>query len=252
MSRYKGYKSYKIAIRSYKRSDLIKKYTLNLLKKNKIPKSKIYIFVGQNEVQEYKKLNPGYNILVGGDKGTNYCNILLRKTFNKNDYIIQMDDDLRHLSEAKDKKTLVDYSLKKLIKKGYEEMVKNNATIWGVYPVYNPYFMMGKKLTTDLRFIIGRVFGFINDNIKTVDNCRDDYERTILRYKQDGAVIRFNNISADALTFKGKGGLAEKRTTKMMNDSVDYMLKTYPNCCKKKIYKNRKWNEIRLLPNPKV
>jgi len=250
MNKYKGYGNYKIAIRSYKRSELIGKYTLALLKKNKISKNKIYIFVGPKEIKDYKKFNPGYKILLGGNKGTNYCNKLIRKYFGKNDYIIQMDDDLLHLSYAKDKKKLVDYNLKKLIKEGYKLMVKHKATIWGVYPVYNPYFMMGKKITTDLRFIIGRVFGFINDEIKTKDDCRDDYERTILRYKRDGAIVRFNNIAANALTFTGKGGLAEKRTIDMMNKSVEYMLNKYPKYCKEKHYKNRKWKEIRLVPNP--
>jgi len=39
MSKYKGYGNYKIAVRSYKRSKLIGKHTLALLKKNKIPKN---------------------------------------------------------------------------------------------------------------------------------------------------------------------------------------------------------------------
>jgi len=239
--------NYKIAIRSHKRYDTIGKYTIKIIKESEIPPKNVFIFVGPNEIEKYKQNFPEYNILDGGDKGITFCNIKIREYFDDGDYIIQMDDDIKHLFKLVDKKTMIDYKLIDLINNGYEEINTSGYKLWGTYPVANPYFMRDNT-TYDMRFIIGRVFGFINDGIMTIDNCREDYERTILYYEKYGGNIRFNNISADAITFKGKGGLAEIRTTEMMNKSVEYMMKTYPSWVRERKYKKKRpWKEIRLL-----
>ena len=104
-------------------------------------------------------------------------------------------------------------------------------------------------ISTSLKFIIGRIFGFLNDkDIVTVDNCRDDYERSILYTEKYGGVIRFNKLSCRADTFIGAGGLAGIRTKKLMEDSVVYMTTTYPEyCVRKKPSKSRKFAEIRMF-----
>lgn len=77
-------------------------------------------------------------------------------------------------------------------------MDKYSYNLWGMYPVPNYYFMKN-EISTNLKFCIGRVFGF--NNTKDVicgDDCRDDYERSILYYVRDGGIIRFNNYVCDA------------------------------------------------------
>ena len=59
---------YVIAIPSYKRAHILKEKTLDLLKRQKIPKQKIYIFVAnKKEHDEYKKVLPPYyhKIIIG-------------------------------------------------------------------------------------------------------------------------------------------------------------------------------------------
>ena len=82
-------KDYVIAIRSYRRADTIKNKTLRILKDDKIPKDNIYIFVGSDEIDTYKKsVGAGYHILDGGSEGTNACNKKIINYFPKNQYII--------------------------------------------------------------------------------------------------------------------------------------------------------------------
>lgn len=274
--------NYVIAIRSYRRSDTIQNKTLRVLEMDQIPKNKIYIFVGADEIEEYKtKLDKEYHILDGGSEGTNACNKKIINYFPKNQYIIQMDDDInfilrlskennkggkksaknsRNLSQnssnlSKKRKIingrieplgLESYSVKNIINQGKELMDKYNYNLWGMYPVPNYYFMKD-NISTNLKFCIGRVFGF--NNTKDVicgDDCRDDYERSILYYERDGGIIRFNHYVCDADTYIGKGGLAESRTIEKMQNSVDYMLKNYPQYVRKKTTKS-KFPEIRLV-----
>jgi hypothetical protein len=62
---------------------------------------------------------------------------------------------------------------------------------------------------------------------------------------RDGGIIRFNKYVCDADTYTGKGGLNEVRTSKLMKESADYMVKTYPQFAEYKKCKS-KYQEIRL------
>jgi hypothetical protein len=248
---------YVIAIRSYKRVKEIGKKTLRVLKENNIPDNKIYIFCAEEEIEEYRNEYPQHHICNGGDKGVAYCGNLIIDYFDKGKYIIEMDDDVRRIytCNSTSRKDDVDYKLENLIRRGYKLMKENNTILWGTYSVNNSYFMWNNKeeVSNGLRFCIGRVFGFINDSdIKVKDDCREDYERTIKTFIKYGSVIRFNKISVVADTFTGKGGLNEIRTKQKMQDSVDYMVNTYPEyCANKKVSKSRKYPEIRLKLIPK-
>lgn len=258
---------YKIAVRSYNRSNTIKK-TLKILEDDGILKSLIYIFCPLNQILEYKSINGNdYHYIDGGDKGTNYCNKLINNYFELNDYIIQMDDDINgvyQLTTTKYKDVikrkvgddpklplgLIKKSVLEIIIEGKRQMEETLLNIWGMYPVNNYYFMKN-NITYDLRFCIGRIFGFINTkDIYTVDDCRDDYERSILYYERDGGIIRFNKYVCDADTYIGAGGLAEIRTIDKMKKSVDYMLNTYPQYVGVKKTKG-KYPEIMLFRSSK-
>lgn len=252
---------YVIAIRSYRRPEKIKTKTLRILQMDNIPKERIYIFVAPDEIENYRvSVGVGYNICDGGDKGTNFCNMKIQDYFQEEQYIIQMDDDINFILKLRDDndtserqkvngriepKGLKMYNTLELINRGKDLMDKHNLNMWGSMPVVNDYFMK-KGYTTDLKFCIGRVFGFNNyKDVKTNDDCRDDYERSILWYKRDGGIIRFSEVVVDADTYIGKGGLAESRTIEKMEKSCIYLLETYPEFVARRKCKS-KYPEIRL------
>ena len=253
--------NYVIAIRSYRRSEKIKTQTLRILEMDNIPKENIYIFVAPDEIDTYRdSVGIGYKILDGGDKGTNYCNMKIQDYFPESQYIIQLDDDINFILKLREEtdtderkkvngriepQNLKMYNTLDLINRGKDLMDKYNLNLWGTMPVVNDYFMK-PGYTTDLKFIIGRVFGFNNfKDVKTNDDCRDDYERSILWYKRDKGIIRFSEIVVDADTYIGKGGLAESRTIDKMEKSCQYLLDTYPEYVARRKCKS-KYPEIRL------
>ena len=161
---------------------------------------------------------------------------------------IMKSKKISHLIVEKNNKYYGVIHIQNIIKEGKDLMDKNNYNLWGMYPVPNYYFMKN-EISTNLKFCIGRVFGF--NNTKDVicnDDCRDDYERSILYYDRDGGIIRFNHYVCDADTYIGKGGLAESRTIEKMKKSCDYLLQKYPQYVRPKTCKSQ-YPEIRLVSN---
>ena len=198
---------YYIAIPSYKRPKILKERTLNILNKHKIPKSRIYIFVANNdEKMEYEKMiGKTYKIIIG-KKGLKNQRNLIQDYFPVGTFVVQMDDDLKEIyqlvltnntNKYKQKEMKPITNLDKFIKCAFQHIVKNGLFLWGVYPIDNAYFM-SDKITHDLRIIVGPFWGYIirhNNRLKNTIDEKEDIERTIKYYIKDGGVVRFNNIS---------------------------------------------------------
>ena len=111
---------------------------------------------------------------------------------------------------------------------------------------------MKNNLTTDLRFVIGVVHGYINrhDN-KLYPNqkslSKEDIEQSILFYLKDGGILRFNNISFSTM-FNAPGGLGTDRY-QMNKTAQEYLVKKYPNIVSSKFRKDGT-PEVILKRNP--
>lgn len=258
---------YKIAVPTYKRYDTFKNKTFKLLLEHKIPAENIYIFVANNEEKKlYEKAldKSTYNKIVVGKKGLKNQRNFIIDYFNEGDYVIELDDDLDGLYTLKDQSNVIkkDHvliklpSLEKLIYDAYGLMKKYNIYIFGIYPVHNPFFM-SNKITTKLKFIVGPFFGFINRKNKKfkVDiDEKDDVLRTLIYYKEDGRVLRFNNVCLKTAYYKEPGGMqAEEKDRKVEAlKSAHILIKRFPNFTKLNLTKKSGHPEVRLYDkNPK-
>tara|TARA_Y100001970_G_C14256773_1_gene876105 strand:+ start:4756 stop:5553 length:798 start_codon:yes stop_codon:yes gene_type:complete len=256
-------KEFVIAIPSYKRPELLRDQTLRLLKEYHIPQKKIYVFVANNEQSEIyrlvlKKQYPNINIVIG-KPGLKEIRNFMPKYFKQGQYIFYLDDDMYALMECvgdnkKNNKLVRLRSLKNLINKGFRLCEKHKCALWGIYPVYNPYFMKTKNdnnyYSTDLKFIIGYGCGVINDHsceLRSIAN-KEDYERTIKYYLKYDKVIRFNNIVAKTKCYSEPGGLQSdglKKRQEMEHKSAVYLINKYPKLVFPKKTKSE-FAEIRL------
>ena len=139
-----------------------------------------------------------------------------------------MDDDIEELFyRINDTEQAILNDLSKFIQKTENYMEKTGAHLWGVYPVNNPYFKPKLEISTDLQFIIGVFHGYINRhdiNLYPSVRCivKEDYEQSILFYKKDKSIIRFNNIRFKT-KFNADGGLIKSWDRKCGTPEVKFL-----------------------------
>ena len=224
--------TYVVAIPTYNRVKEVATKTLAVLHKYNIDPSCIYLFVAnQEQCKLYEESVPRhlYGTIVVGVLGIANQRNFIREYFAEGEYIISMDDDITDVVFSNNHEPFQPLkSLHGLFTEAHDALLAKHLYIWGVYPVYNRGFMQD-TITTDLRFIIGFMFGFINRHSEdlylspNIDG-KEDYENTILYYIKDGGVMRFNNIHAKQ-KFYAPGGLGAIRDSQK---SMDYMLQKYP------------------------
>jgi hypothetical protein len=231
---------YIVAIPSYKRSELCNEKTLLMLKKNHIPKQKIYVYVAnQEEYEEYKKIldTSLYGKLVVGKKGLVAQRQFIMESWPTGKHIVFFDDDVASIDlkmSALFKSKTLDY----FFKYAFQECKKQRSFIWGVYPVFNPFFRKGRgELSTCLNYIVGAFYGIINrPNLKSIqltitkeNGQKEDVERTLKYFVEDGIVLRFNKVGFVTKYYGKSGGLGTfEARLKPMLEASQKLLKQYP------------------------
>lgn len=246
---------YSIAIPSYKRSKICNNLTLKCLNEAGIDKSKINVFVIEEEYEEYlNTLNPEwYNKLVIGKKGIIPQREFIENYYPAGDKIIQIDDDFKLIDL-----TMSEYkSLDEFFKDAFVECEKEGSFIWSVYPVFNPYFRENRKrTTTGLTYICGGLMGIINrpnDEDLKIQISRDtgnkeDFERSILYWLKDKKLLRYNKISFRTKCYGTDGGglgTLKQRLEEMKIKSI-LLNEKYPDITKIKIRKKTGLYEVVL------
>lgn len=241
--------SYIICIPSYNREFICNKKTLTTLHNNNINPELIYVYVAnKTEYEKYSNiLNKNfYNKIIVGVLGLVNQRQFIINQFEENKNIIFMDDDIENidLSISKYSEDNLDYFLKE----AFEICKINKSFIWGIYPVFNPFFRKSKnEFSKDLKYIVGAIYGIINrPNLNTlklslteIDSQKEDVERTIKYFIEDGIVIRFNTIGFKTKYYGSIGGLGTfKDRLEPMKQACIRLNNEYSNYGKIKIRPN--------------
>lgn len=238
--------NYVVCIPTLQRSTTIANKTLKVLSDKLVSPSRIFLFVASEiEYDDYMKNVPNklFNKIIIGEYGIKNQRNFITNYFEENICILEMDDDLKDINyllpgiEKKFNEIYPILDLHNFILEAFNNLIEKNAYTFGCYPVNNPYFMTN-KITTDLRFLMGGFFGFINrhnQDLLLELNEKDDFERTLKFYISDDIVIRYNNISIDTTIYKGTGGMQEYYKDRYLEaeKSANYLVAKYPDYCKK-------------------
>ena len=255
--------SYVICVPSYNRPELCNDKTLQMLKNANINRKYIYVFVANKEEQKrYNKVLDSklYNKIVLGKKGLVPQRQFAMEYFKEGQHIVFFDDDVVGVDLSLSKR-FKSGSLDNFFRSAFNDCKKYKAFLWGPYPVYNPFFRKPRpEMTKDLRFIAGPFFGIINraklKSIKlTITNKNDqkeDVERTIRYYKNDGIVLRYDKIAVKTQYYASKSdyGTFEQRK-KPMEKAAYNLLKAFPEYGKV-IKKTSGMTEFKLNKKPKL
>ena len=227
---------YIICIPSYKRAQVCNERTLKTLHENKIDPKRIYVYVADKEdynLYEETLDKKNYNKLIIGKKGLVPQRQFIMSQWSTGKPIVFFDDDVEKIDLSLSqvfKKHNLDY----FIKYAFAECRKHKSYIWGVYAVFNPFFRKARKeMTTDLNYIVGAFYGIINRPSSTKEGKavqltitkengqKEDVERTLKYFLQDGVVLRFNKVGFVTKYYGKEGGLGrfEDRIKPMMEAS---------------------------------
>jgi len=248
-----------IAIPSYKRSKILFNNTFNLCLKWNIKLSNIHIFVVEDDYEDYKNVLADYldvKIIIG-PLGLHNMRNFITKYFPNDTPILHMDDDISDLvtlnidysvDDVKSSKRykLVPFvplnSMSEWISFAFEYTKNHSATLFGIYPVKNGFFMKDSpEITTTLKFCVGVFWGIWNDhNILINIEEKEDFERTLLCYDKDKKIIRFNWIAPVTKYYKTQGGMQYHNKDRKHESKIscDYLLNNWSQYCK--LYTSKK------------
>lgn len=240
-------KEYVIAIPSLNRSESIINKTLETLKRQNVPKEYINIFVIKEEYDLYVNTIPKdlYNKIIIGKLGLLEQKKFISSYYPENTNILSLDDDIEQVFKRKySKKENVsrnalseteEIDLHEFIIESFKILRQEKLNIFGISYVKN-CFMMTDGYTKDLRMIEACFYGFINTHNKKYDlpitskykGIDDDIERTIIYYKNDGGVLRFNEVAC-IHDYKADGGIKTSLNGISRNDIILKVLKEFEN-----------------------
>jgi hypothetical protein len=248
--------TYFIAIPSYKRYNICNQQTLNTLHKLGIPKDKINVFVVEEEYDTYLgTLNHEYyNKIIVGKKGLIQQRAFIETYYPLEANIVSLDDDIKSIDLS-----LTEFlNLDSFFTKAFEDLKLHKAFIWGVYPVFNSFFRESKTfLTTELKYIVGAFYGFINRQnmlpLSLENDNKEDVERSIKYFLYDGIVLRYNKVGFETKYYGKDGGGMGKFEDRIqsMKTSALQLHSQYPTLCDVKIRKNGMY-ELVLKKRPPV
>jgi hypothetical protein len=238
---------------SYKRAKTFATKTLSTLNRNGVDTNDIYCFLSdENELSEYKDecekvgltphIIPSVKTLAGNRN-------FIVNYFPEGTKLVWCDDDLDKIMFRKDEKTLVECTnFKEHIQTAFRACEKEGSYIWGIYAASNPYFMKD-NIGKGLYYIIGSCYGTINrhSDVAYVGlEDKEDFERTLKYYSQDGVVLRINYLTVSSAYYKEPGGMQETRTEQRIDESAKFLESKYPDLCTYYIRKTTGHAELRL------
>lgn len=219
-------KEWVVVIPTYQRYTELGAKTLETLERQRVPKSRIYIFVAnKKEAQEYANLYGNDYKIVVGKKGLIPQLEFIVRYFPEGQPIVRCDDDVTQIWEKTGEHSCRQLDLVKFIPEAFECTKEHGLSIWGVTPITNP-FLAKDNITTDPRLIIGQFMGWFNRRGKNYkysyrEDMVEDIEKTIIYHRNDNGIIRFNFIGIDS-EYNAPGGLntAQPKTERQRSNET--------------------------------
>tara|TARA_R110001606_G_C15225880_1_gene634575 strand:- start:89 stop:910 length:822 start_codon:yes stop_codon:yes gene_type:complete len=223
----------KYVVKSHQRVEDFGSKTYNkIILKYKFNLKNTFVFVSlQEDVESYSLKYPEINI-VKSPKGVAAVDNFITDYFGEGQEIVYMNDDLKGLYSVNDKLKFDELSLvecESLINNSFETMQENNISYGGIYPILNGMFMSGGE---DIKFgfcFIQDPFSFCinNKKIKITISDKSDYEKSILHFRDKGALLRNNRYSMKVENYVKKGGF-QGRNSITEKDTAEKMVSLYP------------------------
>jgi len=173
----------------------------------------VYVADEEERCQYEAALDPAmYGRLIVGVVGIVAQREFIVQQWEKGQHLVLLDDDVGSV----DLSLHPVQDLDAFFRMAFAECERVGSYMWGVYPTYNPYFRQGRPLVSyGLNYIIAAFHGIINRpglaslplRVSVSNPCKEDVERTLLYFQQDGVLVRFNRVGFRTRYYGVSGGL---------------------------------------------
>jgi len=254
---------YRLAIPTYNRPEILKAKTLAYLSRCDIDTNNLDIFV-ENEFQlslYYMELGDAYpelNYIVTHTSGICEKRNFVRYYYamaNYSRYVFCMDDDIDTIMKKDGTEAT---ELDDFIERGFLECENVGATLFGISPLHNEFFLRD-NISYNLNYVIGAFFGFISEEGEepyTTDmEHYEDFDFSLAHYFKDKKIVRYNGYGLKTKYFEDSGGITyqmggiEARREYMKNNA-QYMVDKWGESAVK-ITKNKWGIGLKLNHNHK-
>ena len=247
-----------VAIPSHGRAELLNRTTLQTLAAGGIEPDDVRIFVAPDEIPEYiAQLDKAlYAEVVPGRLGLRQNTNAITEYYPAGERVVHIEDDVEAVWLRDGPKAVLstehdEVDLNAVVAEGFDLCTSTGATLWGVYPVANPYFMHDSARFGVL-FCIGQLFGVVNqpDLLITID-AKTDYERTLLHAERAGLVVRLDHVTCKSRMYRAGGQQRSDFTRRAANEAGALaLLERFPGLVARKPKDGPVGAEIRLV-NPR-
>ena len=210
----------------------------------------IIIVVPSEEIDIYRCSveDNKYDVEVVGcdEKGIGKTRTWILQTYSmKYDYIIMIDDDLKHIKRVRES-GVEPLELKFFIEEMKEELVQRNGFFGGITLCPNVFFAKD-KVSENLKYISGALQIFrSSDRPIVINNLRhfEDYYNCIEYFLRDGKIIRWNGVIPETKNYNPNGGICKdygslEARLKDAELVADEMIKRYGDRILRKVIKRR-------------
>lgn len=201
----------RFAIASYDRLD--RQHFLKYLKGLGFRRDDIYISTQCTRDRDAYEEAYGRDAHILYREGKNVCdnkNTLVDALCGRGDFVVFASDKVKSLqylgADGKAHDIDVRDSFDRFIGWAYSTAAKHGASVWGVYPTNNAYFM--KRSASIDKMLLGCLMGFmprVKMHFDPQFPLKEDFEISCRVIRQGGHTMRFNNLCLNA-TFHTKGG----------------------------------------------
>ena len=238
-------KDFLVAIPSYKRAT--EQMSLNCLKSLGFEKTEIYLFVQtEDDKRQYEDTwSDDATVIYRPASSISEARNNILRFFDGSQNILMMDDDIKRFGRLAGNKIedITDGTLfVKLINECFRYSGK--ASLFGIYPVYNGYFMersISTRVTVNTVLGFGKCYHRLFDETLT---AKEDIDMCGKILNNGGRVFRFNFLAVDAKHRTNDGGCKDVWNSDKNEKAVRTLCMRYPN-----IFAPKKNNpkEVRLV-----
>lgn len=212
-----------------------------------VDKDNIFIFTQTEEdFEKYKELySDKCNVIYMESNSISKSRNNILNYFSGKENILMMDDDVSAISVlSSDGKDLDEIKDIAIIEKMFDYVRENHGFLFGLYPVYNDFFMSDN---TSGRVTVNTIIGFPKGFDLRFDEsfiAKEDIELCGRILNQGGRIFRFNNFAFKAKHRTNKGGANDVWKTNENEKAVLRLCTMYPAIFGRH---NTKKNEVRVI-----